>query len=458
VNKGRSLAVAALFASTLAACGGGSGDASPVAASSPSAAPAAAGGPAATPGSSPSAAPASSSPPAPAPSAAAFAAYGPVLVAPDLVGEAWTGSPPPSPTAVARLADGGSVVAWRSQGQLGAQLLDATGALRGMQIVVPTARITQFAVTALAGGDWVLVWSEFANNGSDRPVSVNFRRYGADGRLVQDTTAATTSSVTSVLDLSATATADGGFAFAWVAAPQPPAPDMVYVARFGPTGNVQVPPAFPFAGADKVRIVALPDNTTVHATTTFIDAGGASHWAVVFHHLDAAGQEIGTPHPVVEAPPSQRLDFDMAVTTEGRIGLAWTLLSGSPPAGFVTTQLLESSGVPIGSPVTSAYTQIDRFSVGQLADGSFGVYVQAFIAFNRGSSGRLAAITVDANGAQGPATLLMQRSLSSVSPTTGATTGPATFGFGVATGPDGHAVISYERAVIAGAELVAEAQ
>ena len=148
---------------------------------------------------------------------------------------------------------------------------------------------------------------------------------------------------------------------------------------------------------------------------------------------------------------SARLDGD-------RIGVVW-----SPPLADPTLQMdvhwriLDASGAPQGGPgVLPAVSQLVADLEIAPAGAGFRAFVQSFFATGRVLVARIGALAVGADGvATGGLDPIAERSITTVSPSTGETTGPAGTRFSVDGGPDGHAVGAYDTAIAGGAEIKA---
>ena len=456
--------VSLLLALTLAACGGGGGggDAATPGASSadtttgtaPAADPSAGGAPVAAP------APGSGG----AATGAQFAAFGPVTVAPSVTFEG--GNAGAEGPKVARLAGGGAVIAWKQAGALVAQQVDAAGNLVGAQQSV-ASQATIFSVAGLPGGEWVVAWSA-ATVPPDAvrsfTVTVQTRRYGADGTLLQDTTLVNPEPVQSIdAGLDVAATADSGYVVAWSARSSLAGPRQVLMQRFSAGGAAAGGPATATAptAADQTqpRVVPLADGTVVLAWLQ--DAGGgatgAPSFAIHTRPFSSASAPLEAERQVAASVGSAAFPFAAAPVDDDHIGLVW-----AQPSSVTNTepiqarwQILDAEG-DLESPVggITVGPLIDSVAIAPAGRG-FTAFVQVVNGNPRGTAANIGSIAVDNDGAAAATALapVVDRSLNSVAPLTGTTTGPAGPAFSVSGGSDGRYVLAYESATATGAEV-----
>ncbi len=133
-----------------------------------------------------------------------------------------------SDPAVTALAGGGFVVAWadnsnaagdNSSTAIRAQRFDATGAKAGAEFVVPTTidfSQSQPAITTLADGRFVVSWTDASLTGGDTSVSsIRAQVFNDDGSKSGDEFRINTTILQGQLDSAITALADGRFAVSW---------------------------------------------------------------------------------------------------------------------------------------------------------------------------------------------------------------------------------------------------
>jgi hypothetical protein len=437
----------------LASCGGGGGGNGSVAGNSPAAAPAAASGPAASPSStaSPSAAaPVAGSPAAPGtPVSTAFTAFGPTTVASGLAG-AGRGAPAP---VVARLAGGGSVVAWTNNGAANAQVLDANGNLSGSVISFGTGGSASIAVAGLANGDWVIAWDAVtlpAVTPTAQRDTVQFRRYGAAGALVQDTAVIGTPVYSVSEGMRAAATPDGGFAITFAARDVIGSPGHIFTQRYGaagqPLGPLVTVSARP-GEQQRPELAVLPDSSIMLA---WVQSFGTASFYM--RQIDASGVPAGQEMQVGPSLPVGVASFAATGLPDSRIALAWVPGdSGSASSAQLNWQVVDVAGVALSSigsvTVSGSNGALQRVAMTArpLGDG-FNVVAQTLEGAPRGEAQHLLLHVIGSDGALQSSAALATALVSSVSDVSGNVTGPATPGFGVAGGPDGHFVYAWENA------------
>ena len=119
-----------------------------------------------------------------------------------------------SGTSVTTLRDGRSVVVWKDAastvGDIFYRIVDAKGVPQGaaQQVNINTQGVQDIpAVTALAGGGFVIAWQNYGTSGDGNDIS--FKVYGASGAVVKEETFATATGVQQEPTIEATPT--GGF-------------------------------------------------------------------------------------------------------------------------------------------------------------------------------------------------------------------------------------------------------
>lgn len=445
--------VSLLVALTLAACGGGGGgggstpgDATsgaastgvPSAGGTPFTGPPAAGGAAA---------------------GAQFAAFGPVTVAPSVTFEG--GNAAGEGPKVARLAGGGAVVAWKQAGALVAQRIDAAGNRVGPQQAI-AGQATIFSVAGLSGGDWVVAWSA-ATVPPDAvrafTVTVQTQRYGADGALLQGTTLVNPDPAQSIdAGLDVAATADGGYAVAWAARSSLAGPRQVLMQRFAssgaPAGGLATATAVTAADQTQPRVVPLADGPVVLA---WLQAASASSFAIHTRPFGSASTPLEAEREVAASAASAAFPFAAAPLDGDHVGLVWAQPSSATDTAPIQArwQVLDAEGnleSPAGG--VTVGPQIDSVGIAPAGRG-FTALVQVLNGNPRGTSANIGSIAVDNDGETSATALapVVDRSLNSVAPLTGNTTGPAGPAFSVAGGTDGRYVLAYESATATGAQV-----
>lgn len=450
--------VSLLFALTLAACGGGGGggDAVSPAASSGDVTSGAASADVPSGGGTPFTAPPAGGG---AVAGGQFAPFGPVTVAPTVTFEG--GNAAAEGPKVARLAGGGAVVAWKQAGALVAQQIDAAGNRVGPQQAI-AGQATIFSVAGLPGGDWVVAWSA-ATVPPDAvrasTVTVQTQRYGADGGVVQGTTLVNPDPAQSIdAGLDVAATADGGYAVAWAARSSLAGPRQVLMQRFtaggAAAGGLATATAVTAADQTQPRVVPLADGSVVLA---WLQAASASSFAIHTRPFSSASVPLEAEREVAASTASAAFPFAAAPLDGDHFGLVWAQPSSATNTAPIQArwQILDAEGnleSPAGG--VTVGPQIDSVGIAPAGRG-FTALVQVVNGNPRGTTANIGSIAVDNDGETAATALasVVERSLNSVAPLTGNTTGPAGPAFAVAGGPDGRYVLAYESATAAGAEV-----
>lgn len=462
------LALVAFACLWLGACGGGGGGSTAPAPGdaggagsvtgapsalgpAPDASPAPAGTPVAgggTPATGPASSPpsASSGAPSPVPSPA-FTAFSSTVVG---------GLPQfPGPSVVARLAGGGGVTVWSDGTSLFAQRFDAAGAPVGNPVTVAAAvtRFSSYDVAQLADGGWVVAWADSLpsepGNGRAALATLQFKRFSASGAQVQDTTDVT-GRWWGLYGFHVRGTADGGFAVALAGNQSIVAPD-VLLQRFDANGAKVGPLAAPAISALpqgngnlSPTVVPLPDNSV---EVLWLRRSLGSRRTVVMQHFDAQSGPIGAAVAINETQQVGDSDFafDAAMLTDGRIAVTWGEIPGATTTPVRQFWLIADQAGAVQSAVGSMVVgSLNKgLAVAPAVGGSFTLFSQP----DQSAPGLFAwesvdVLSVDSHGAaQGTWATLVNRL------TVGPNTSAVATGYSVASGPDGHYVVSYEEAV-----------
>jgi len=440
MQSARSRALAALFASVLAACGGGGGDGDagnpgPGGSASAGGSPPAASGPVA--GGAPAPAPA---PGAPAPAPAAFSAFGPTVIA-----ESTTG---PSP-AVARLTTGGSAAAYAAErDQLLVRRFAAAGAAVGDALVVHgTAgqNVGAFAMAPTSDGGFVVFWAVEAT-ANQSVLSLRARRYGADGSLQWDSRVSDTL-FNSISDLAVRQAANGDILLGWSGTLARSGMSSVFVQRLSAAGAPQgaaVNPQGPFGDRDQVSLVPLPDGTLVIVWRQRDDS--ARTYSAYFQRFGSDLQPSAAPLQVRGSAGGQAIAVGAAARADGNVAIGWGTQTGTGES-MVHLVVITPAGdttVPVFS--TSSTWPVTDVEVVPLAEQGFALVWQDERAGPRETTATLWMQRFDATGAPaGSPQQLDARIVQWVSPVTGAF-GAVNPGFDADGGADGHLVGTFHRA------------
>ncbi|WP_236638373.1 hypothetical protein [Mangrovicoccus ximenensis] len=272
---------------------------------------------------------------------------------------------------VARLADGGTVVTWRSVSQdtpdggfgVFAQRYDASGAKAGGAFQVNTlAEGSQYNPMAagLETGGFVIAWRDdnAASDGSG--VSVQAQIFDAAGQPAGEAFTVNTETASSQLH-PALVQIPGGFAVAWASAGQDGSGYGTYMARFANDGTRISPEQQVSQDTQNdqylPRIAGFADGGTVTVWTSNAaaagqgDGSGWSIWARVHAPLGGAG--AGAPETVqiaVNATTSgSQYRPDVATFADGRFVTVWEDQSGNDGSGYgVFARIMNRDGSPAG--------------------------------------------------------------------------------------------------------------
>ncbi|MFM7274678.1 MAG: hypothetical protein ACKO4A_12605, partial [Gammaproteobacteria bacterium] len=202
--------------------------------------------------------------------------------------------------AVAVAADGSALIVWVSDGQDGsdsgiyARRFSAPGEALGGEFPVNTETAStqsRPAVTALAGGGYVVLWESFEQDGSadgvyGQRLAADGTPLGAEFRLNQVT-------AFGQLRAAVAGLADGGFVASWVSFRQDGSGDGVYARRYDAAGAA-VGDEFlvnTVTASDQTEpaIAALPDGGWVICWSSYV----GSSWEILLQRFDAAGNRLG---------------------------------------------------------------------------------------------------------------------------------------------------------------------
>ena len=395
---------------------------------------------------------------------AAFAAFGPVTVA---VASTGLGDGLGQGPRVARLSGGGAVVTWLSGPSLFAQQVDAGGSNVGppLEVARLSPAIRSYSVAGLGNGDWVVAWasSTVPQDRSARAFTktVQARRYGGDGTLLQDTTLVDPAVHADVdPELHVKAAPDGGYVVAWSGSLGLAAPREAFFRRFAADGSAAGETAKVSAiGGDQTQLQAVPlsDGSVVIAWLQGVGGGANAGSGFAIHtRRFGAGSEAPGPEQVVEASAAASTFTFAATRVAGdRVAVLWSQPAGDTLAPIEARwQLLDAGGsaaTPMGAIAVAPV--IDDLEIAPSGAGFTG-FVQDATATGRVIVARIGSFAVDGSGAlQGGIETLARRNIAAVSPTTGDVTGPAGTRFAVDGGADGHFVAAYDTAIADGAEV-----
>lgn len=341
-------------------------------------------------------------------------------------------------TSVARLTTGASVVAWKKNGVLQAQLIDASGAKVGTPVQIANVgaapMVQPFSIAPLGNGEWIAAWGSSSASAQQSGVAVLFQRFNAAGEALGGPTQVGEVYASLGSGPVARVTSDNGFVIGWSGGwGTTNAPWRVYVARFtaagasvtGPTEVSTTP-----GQQSSVGVNPLSDGTVL--VTWGQDVGQTT--SVLARPFDSSGQPSGPEHQVATTPPRQ---FVSASFAGSKVVVVWF----NP--GQVAWQVLDASGAPVGAAVRSSPgdgNELRYVAAVDAGGGSFDVLYQTIIQTPKIAWGYISDQRVGVDGAaEGPPTVVVPTRLldNGVAPSAGGR-------FSVSGATDGRYVMSYE--------------
>lgn len=265
-----------------------------------------------------------------------------------------------NPLSVPAIAVGasGMFIVWQSPQGISGVALDGGAAQKNTADVsiaaVPGA--TNPDVAALAGGGFVVVWSQ--SNGTAQEIRA--RLLDADGQPVTnpntgDNTDFAVSTTGDASNPAVAATGDGeGFVATWEAGGE------AYARFFDKTGaptasqEGQITMTGSGGTAFGARIAASPGHNAVIAWGASVSGAASKTGYFVRTFAPPAGAPTGPPTRLTTAIPDMVSAPDVAVLADGTIGAVWTSCgkSGDGNGCGVFLQVLRATGLPIGAPIT----------------------------------------------------------------------------------------------------------
>ena len=309
--------------------------------------------------------------------------------------------------AVAMSDSGQFVVTWHSNGQDGfgygifGQRFGADGTALGseFQVNTHTTRNQRYSSVAMdAGGDFVVTWSSYGQNGdSFNEYNVYAQRFGADGSKLggefQVNTHTNDDQWRSVVAMDA----DGDFVIAWTSRGQDSPGDNVYARRFDRDGN-------PLSGEfrvntetsgspDEPSIAMDADGDFVVAWASF-DQDGSSH-GVFAQRFDRMGAPLGSEFPVNTFTADNQSNSSASMDFDGDFVISWSSANQDGDGLGVYAQRFAADGTALGGEFrvntftadaqtgSSAAMDADGdFVIAWASEGqdgsNFGVYAQRF--------------------------------------------------------------------------------
>ncbi|MCP5224097.1 MAG: cadherin-like domain-containing protein [Thauera sp.] len=346
----------------------------------------------------------------------------------------WTPNGQSQP-AMARLADGGYVTVWTSQGQDGwgygvyGQRYDAQGVAVGNQFQVndytPYDQVEP-AIASLSGGGFVVVWTD-RGSADGSGYGVFGQRYDADGLQVGEAFLVNASTSSNQYQPTV-ASLGGGFVVAWRSdGYQDGRYYDVFLQRFDANGqplgaetrantssglenNYQYEPA----------ITVLADGSFVVTWRSDGNSDGDGGYAGVFGQRFAAdGSALGAEFQINTYTPYYQYEPSIAALADGGFVVAWTSYyqDGGSTTG-VFAQRYDADGTPVGDEFrvnTTTNANEEQPSVAGLDNGGYviawaaggEIWLQQYDAAGLPVDGQTRVDVKDANWAQTPVVLAL---------------------------------------------------
>jgi VCBS repeat-containing protein len=312
---------------------------------------------------------------------------------------------------LAPLADGGFVVTWTSYDQDGSaygiygQRYDATGATTGDEFQVNTTTAdSQYysSVAALADGGFVVTWSSYGQDGSDR--GIYGQRYDVDGGPAGGEFRVNTYTMSSQDYSSVAALADGGFVVTWSSLGQDGDGYGIYGQRYDATGATV---------GGEFRINTETASAQIYSSVAALADGGfvvtwssngqdGSSWGIYGQRYDATGATVGTEFQVNTETSNNQLYSSVAALADGGFVVTWSSFDQDGDDWGIYGQRYDATGATAGDEFqVNTVTTFDQIysSVAALADGGFVVTWSSYIqdgSFDWGMFGQ----RYDATGAE----------------------------------------------------------
>jgi|GEM_PF-974921 len=244
-------------------------------------------------------------------------------------------------SAVTALAGGGFVVSWTdgsgNSSSIDAQVFTAGGTKVGdqFQVNTQTANAQQdSAITALANGGFVVTWEDSSHTlgeGGSDGFAVHAQIYDASGTQVGGEFRVNSTIAGNQLDSSVTTLSNGNFVVTWSDASASGGDTsgtairgQIYTAAGVAVGGEFLVNTEPFGAQTRPAIADLGDGGFI---VVFEDASGAfgdvSGTAIVAQAFDAAGNKVGDDIRINTGTTSSQLHPTVAVQADGSIVVSW---------------------------------------------------------------------------------------------------------------------------------------
>ena len=280
---------------------------------------------------------------------------------------------------VSGLSGGGFLVTWTdySTGDIKAQLYGADGSRVNGEFRVNTQTDgdqRDCDVTALAGGGFVVTWSDGSARNEDGS-GIRAQIYSATGVRIGGEIHVNTTETSQQQYANVSALPGGGFVVNWL-------DSNAYVykaqlfdaagAKVGAEIEVSVEGEFAFQST----VAGLPGGDIVVALATYNEA---SQPIIEIRQFNAAGQSVGSPVVLEVTTPSNQSDPSITMLTDGGYVVAWNDFNEATGDGFgacVKAQRFDAAGNRVGDVVVvNTATPGDQYApqVEALANGGFAI-------------------------------------------------------------------------------------
>jgi hypothetical protein len=258
----------------------------------------------------------------------------------------------------------------------------------GNEILVNTATAgpqDDPAIAALAGGRFVVVWTDWSQSGADvSQTAVSAQIFNADGSKAGDEFVVNTTALGAQDDPVVATLADGRFIVGWRDASRSAGDasgDAVRAQIFNSDGSKAggefLVPATTFSHQYYPAIAGLPDGRFIAAWTDSSGAGEADVTAIRAQIFNADGTRSGAEFLVNTTTQNGQEHPTIAALADGHIAVAWVDYSatgGDTSSSAIRAQLFNSDGTRLGNEIlvntTTASAQVDPV-ITKLVDGRF---------------------------------------------------------------------------------------
>jgi Ca2+-binding RTX toxin-like protein len=337
-----------------------------------------------------------------------------------------------SENAIARLADGGFVVVWTHDtepngvsGDIYGQRFDAAGNKVGGEFIVDAPASTKqvdASVAGLAGGGFVVTWTDPETSADGNGSAVRGRVYNADGTAAGAEFVVNTDAPGNQGDSDVTALAGGGFVVTWTGADGSGlgVRAQVFDAGGAKLGAEQIVNTTTLNSQFAPAVTALASGGFVVSWSHQIPStsGGPDSYKVLAQSFDAGGAKAGTEFLVQDAFAWRS---DVAEAGNGGLAVVWEFYSDlgarvyQPSAGItdlaldrtsVSETVPENTVVATIAPTLTAVNATPAYSV--VADstgGAFGIIGDKLVVIDASrldhETATTATVTIRASGGAG---------------------------------------------------------